>query len=67
MIKLSTNEELYKICQAGSVPCDDIFRKGNKIRYVWVFKIYNLLNLLVPMLSPLLIILEKFPKDGIFI
>lgn len=33
---------------------------------MWVFKIYNLLNLLLPMTSPFLIVLQKFPQDNLF-
>ena len=67
MIKLSTNEELYKTCYNGTIPSDDIFRKGPRIRYIWVFKIFNLLNLLIPLLSPLLLIIDKYPKETIFV
>ena len=67
MIKLSTNEELYKICESGEVPSDEVFRRGNNIRYVWVFKIYNMVNLLLPLLPPMLVIQQKFPKDLMFV
>ena len=62
MMKLSANEELYKICQKGEVPCDDVFRKGTKIRYIWVFKIFNLINVIKPILGPILQLIKKYSK-----
>ena len=32
-----------------------------------MFKIFNLINLLLPLLSPILIVLDKFPKETIFV
>jgi hypothetical protein len=66
MIKLSMNEELYETCKAGEVPYDDLYRRGSKIRYVWVFKIYNMINLLLPMLDPLIRLLDKYPAELMF-
>jgi hypothetical protein len=50
-MKLSTNEELYNTCRQGEIPYDDIFRRGSKIRFIWIFKLYNIVNLLVPILQ----------------
>lgn len=44
------------------MPCDDIFRKGMRIRYIWVFKIFNLINVIKPILTPLLALLKSFSK-----
>lgn len=53
LMKLSTNEELYNTCRQGEIPYDDIFRRGSKIRFIWIFKLYNIINLLVPILTSL--------------
>lgn len=51
LMKLSTNEELYNTCRQGEIPYDDIFRRGSKIRFIWIFKLYNIINLLLPILQ----------------
>lgn len=48
------------------MPYDDLYRRGSKIRYVWVFKIYNMINLLLPLLDPLLRLLDKYPTEKMF-
>lgn len=53
LMKLSTNEELYNTCRQGDIPYDDIFRRGSKIRFIWIFKLYNLINILLPILHSL--------------
>ena len=60
-MKLSLNEELFKLCIIGKVPEDDIFRRGSKIKFIWIFKLYNLINPLIPIVSSCAAILEKFP------
>lgn len=52
-MKLSTNEELYHTCRQGEIPYDDIFRRGSKIRFIWIFKLYNIINALIPILQSL--------------
>jgi len=51
LMKLSTNEELYNTCRQGEIPYDDIFRRGSKIRFIWIFKLYNIINLLLPIVE----------------
>jgi hypothetical protein len=53
LMKLSTNEELYHTCKQGEIPYDDIFRRGSKIRFIWIFKLYNIIKLLMPILESL--------------
>ena len=59
-MKLSVNEELYKTCTIGIIPEDDIFRRGTKIRFIWIFKIYNLIILLIPIINSLIKFIKKF-------
>ena len=59
-LKLSVNEELYKTCLIGVIPEDEIFRRGSKIRFIWIFKIYNLVNLLIPIIMSMIRIVQKF-------
>jgi len=47
-MKLWTNEELYLNCRSGEIPQDDIYRRGTKIRFIWIFKLYNIINILLP-------------------
>lgn len=54
LMKLSTNEELYHTCRSGEIPFDDIFRRGTKIRFIWIFKLYNIINILHPILLSLI-------------
>ena len=61
-MKLSVNEELFKLCVIGKVPEDDIFRRGSKIKFIWIFKLYNLINPLIPIVSSCAAILDKFPS-----
>lgn len=60
-MKLSVNEELFKLCVIGKVPEDDIFRRGSKIKFIWIFKLYNLISPLIPIVSTCATILEQFP------
>jgi hypothetical protein len=53
-MKLATNEELYHTCKEGEIPYDDIFRRGTKIRFIWIFKLYNIINALVQILNSLI-------------
>ena len=54
------------MCVIGKVPEDDIFRRGSKIKFIWIFKLYNLINPLIPIVSNCGAILEKFPElDGL--
>jgi len=62
MMKLSTNEELYNTCRSGEIPFDDIFRRGTKIRFIWIFKLYNLINLLIPILNNLIKVIRSSPS-----
>ena len=57
-MKLSINEELFKICVIGKFPEDDIFRRGSKIKFIWPLKLYNLINPLIPIISACASILE---------
>ena len=57
-MKLSINEELFKICVIGKFPEDDIFRRGSKIKFIWPLKLYNLINPLIPIISACTSILE---------
>jgi hypothetical protein len=54
LIKLSMNKELSETCRKGEVPHDDLFRRGEKIRFIWAFKVFNLINQLLPILDPLM-------------
>ena len=54
LMKLATNEELYHTCKEGEIPYDDIFRRGTKIRFIWIFKLYNIINALVQILNSLI-------------
>ena len=60
-MKLALNEELFKLCIIGKVPEDDVFRRGSKIKFIWIFKLYNLINPLVPIVCNCAAILQKFP------
>ena len=62
LMKLSVNEELYKTCITKEVPFDDIFRRGSKIRFIWIFKVYNLMNILIPLLNSILGLIKVFPS-----
>lgn len=66
LIKLSLNEELYEICRSGEVPHDELFRRGERIRFIWVFKVFNLINLLLPMFDPLVRLATKYPTEEIW-
>ena len=59
-MKLSINEELFRTCVGGTIPENDIFRRGTKIRFIWIFKIYNLINSLIPILNSLMKFILKF-------
>lgn len=60
-MKLAINEDLFKYCVQGKVPENDAFRRGTKIRYIWVFKLYNLINLIISLIHPCCSVLKKFP------
>jgi hypothetical protein len=66
LIKLSMNEELYETCKSGEVPHDELFRRGERIRFIWVFKVFNLINLLLPMFDPLVRLSGKYPEEEIW-
>ena len=58
LMKLATNEELYHTCREGEIPFDDIFRRGSKIRFIWIFKLYNIINILIPIVRSLVKMLQ---------
>ena len=66
-MKLALNEELYITCQTGRIPNDDVFRRGTKIRFIWIFKIYNLVHILIPILETLLKFIKIFPNFKYFL
>jgi hypothetical protein len=65
-MKLALNEELYITCRTGQIPNDDVFRRGTKIRFIWIFKIYNLVHILIPILETLLKFIKSFPTCKYF-
>ena len=64
-MKLATNEELFQTCRAGEIPYDDIFRRGTKIRFIWIFKLYNIIHILIPILRSL-IKAYKYNPEALF-
>ena len=66
LMKLSVNEELFNTCKSGEIPNDEIFRRGMKIRFIWIFKIYNLIHILIPILETLGKFIKTFPGFGFF-
>jgi len=65
-MKLSVNEELFHTCKGKEIPNDEIFRRGMKIRFIWIFKIYNLIHILIPILETLLKFIKIFPSLWFF-
>lgn len=66
MMKLSVNEELFNTCRTKEIPNDEIFRRGVKIRFIWIFKIYNLIHVLIPIMENLLSFIKAFPSLKFF-
>jgi hypothetical protein len=50
LMKLATNEELFHTCKQGEIPYDDVFRRGTKIRFIWIFKLYNIISAIIPII-----------------
>ena len=65
-MKLATNEELYHTCREGEIPFDDIFRRGTKIRFIWIFKLYNIINVLIPIVRSLVKAHQYNPGSSFF-
>lgn len=65
-MKLSTNEELYLTCKKGEIPHDEVFRRGSKIRFIWIFKLYNMINILLPILESIIKLNQLNPNLAFF-
>jgi hypothetical protein len=45
---------------------DDIFRRGSKIRFIWIFKIYNIINILIQIIQSFNKFVLAFPALTFF-